>query len=100
MAGGRRRNTWLRMTDSLGLTEPGKKPEMPGPQILQFQVLGWTAMTLLWTVMLTQTQHGRENQILYGVLVIMSLVLVAINFVMLRRVTRKRADNSKVDGAG
>lgn len=97
MIDGRRRNFWLRMTDSMGLTGAGKKPEMPGPRLLLlFQVVLWFAMTLVWILMVIQTQ-GRDAQILYGVLVALSLVLAGGNFVMLRR-ARKGMDNSKAGG--
>lgn len=96
MTRGGRRNPWLRMTDSMGLTEPGKKPEMPGPRLLLFQVVLWFAMTLVWIGMLTQTQ-GEDVQVLYGVLVVLSLVLTVANFVLLRR-ARKSTDDSGAGG--
>ncbi|MDQ0691586.1 hypothetical protein [Arthrobacter sp. W4I7] len=52
-------------------------------------------MTLLWIVMFIQAQQGRDAQILYAVLVVMSLVLAVGNFVMLRRSTRRGTGNAK-----
>lgn len=95
MKGAARRNVWLRMTDSLGLTAPGRKPEMPGPRLLWIQAIGWSASTLLWVVMLVRAPQGRDTQILYGVLVVLSLVLAVGNFVMLRRSAKRGTDNSK-----
>lgn len=96
MTRGGRRNFWLRMTDSMGLTEPGKKPERPGPRLLLFQVVLWFAMTLAWIGMLTQTQ-GEDVQVVYGALVALSLVMTVANFVLLRR-ARRGTDNSGADG--
>lgn len=96
MTRGGRRNSCLRMTDSMGLTEPGKNPEMPGPRLLRFQVVLWFAMALVWIGMLTQTQ-GEDVQVLYGALVVLSLVLTVANFVLLRR-ARKANYNSGADG--
>jgi hypothetical protein len=95
MKGTGHRNVWLRMTDSLGLTEPGKRPETPGPRLLWIQTIGWSASTLLWIVMLIRGQQGHDAQILYGVLIVLSLVLAVGNFVMLRRAIRRGTDNSK-----
>jgi hypothetical protein len=99
MKGAGRRNAWLRMTDSMGLTEPGKKPATPAPRILIIQTIGWFAMTLLWIGMLLQGQQEGQAQVLYGVLVVLSLVLAVGNFVMLRRSTRRTTDQSKANGS-
>jgi len=88
------RNFWLRMTDSMGLTEPGKKPEMPRPRVLLFQVVLWFASALIWFMMVIRTQG--EIQIWYIVLVLISLALAVANLVMLRQ-SKKRAAGSKAD---
>lgn len=92
MTDGGRRNVWLRMTDSMGLTEAGKKPERPGPRMLLFQVVLWLALALFWFMMVIQVQG--EIQIWYGVLVVLCLGLAVANCVMLRQ-SKKRAGRSK-----
>lgn len=63
-------------------------------------VYGWSAITLLWIVLLVRTQLGLDDRILYGVMILLSLALAAGNFVMLRRATRKGADNPGSDREG
>lgn len=90
----RSRNLWLRMTDQTGLTEPGKKAELPTSGFLLFATILWVVSTIIWLWLAFQTQD--EVQILYGVLVVLSLVLAIANFVMFRK-SRKRMDESDVD---
>lgn len=89
-----RRSYWLRMTDWMGLTEPGKKPELPGPRALLFQVVGWFVSALIWLFLATRTEG--EMRVWYVVLVVLSLVLTVANLVMLGR-SRKRAHRSQTD---
>lgn len=89
-----RRNFWLRMTDSMGLTENGKNPEMPGPRVLLFHVVLWFASALIWFMMVIRTQG--EIHVWYIVLVLISLALTAASLVMLRQ-SKKRAARSKAD---
>lgn len=92
MTGGDRRNVWLRMTDSMGVTEPGRKPEKPGPRILLFQVVVWFVSTLVWFALSIQTEG--EFRVLSVVLLALSLVLAVGNAVRLLR-SRKDVDGSK-----
>lgn len=82
------------MTDQTGLTEPGKKAELPTSGFLLFATILWVVSTIIWLWLAFQTQD--EVQILYGVLVVLSLVLAIANFVMFRK-SRKRMDESDVD---
>lgn len=86
MTGGRRRNVWLRMTDSMGLTETGKKPERPSPRILVLQIVGYTVMTGVFTVLAFWTQ---EN-IVYLIAAALSLIVAVASLVMYMR-----SDHSK-----
>lgn len=81
MTGGGQRNVWLRMTDALGVTEPGKKPEKPSPRILLFQTIIWFVSTLVWFALAMQTEG--EFQVLSVVLIVLSLVLAVGNLVRL-----------------
>ena len=83
MKGNGPRNAWLRMTDWMGLTEPGVKPARPSPRILRFGAVLWAASSLAWFVMAIQTQG--EVRILSVVLVVLFLALAASNVVMLRQ---------------
>lgn len=88
------RNFWLRMTDSMGLTEPGKKPAMPRPGVLLFQVILWSAFALISLMMAIRTQG--EIQVMNVVLVVISLALTVANLVRLRQ-SKKGAATSKAD---
>lgn len=95
MTDGGRRNDWLRMTDSMGLTELGKKPERPGPRLHLLQVVLWLALALVWFRMVIRTQG--EIQVWYAVLVLISLALMVANVVMLRQSKKRAATESKMD---
>lgn len=95
MTDGGRRNDWLRMTDSMGLTELGKKPERPGPRLLLLQIVLWLASALVWFRMVIRTQG--EIQVWYAVLVLISLALMVANVVMLRQSKKRAATESKMD---
>lgn len=85
----RSRNMLLRMTDQAGLTEPGKKAPLPSSGMLLFGTILWSVSAIIWIFLAVRMQD--EAQILYGVLVILSLMLAVANFVMLRK-SRKRTD--------
>ena len=84
-------NMWLRVTDQAGLTEPGKKERLPSSGMLLFAAIGWLVSAMIWLYLGFQTQD--EIQLLYGVLVLLSLVLAIANFVMLRK-SKKATDES------
>lgn len=95
MTGGSRRNVWLRMTDSMGVTESGKRPERPSPRILLFQIVCWFVSTLVWFALAIQTDG--EFQVLSAVLFVSSLVVAVGNLVRLLQ-PRKDKDDSKAGG--
>lgn len=78
MTDGGHRNVWLRMTDSIGVTEPGKKPARPSPGILALQMVGYTAMTVVFTALAFRTQDYIVFLIAGGT----SLILAVASFVM------------------
>lgn len=85
MTGDARRNFWLRMTDSMGVTEPGKQPERGSPRFLMLQAVVWLASLLVWVYFIIRTLGDLEQQILYGGLAFLSLALVVVNIVLLRQ---------------
>lgn len=89
------RNLWLRMTDQVGLTEPGKKAQLPSSGMLLFATTLWAATAVIWLSLAFQTNDG-EGRVLYGVLVVLSLVLAVANFMMWRK-SKKRLDESNRD---
>lgn len=90
MTGGGRRNVWLRMTDSIGVTEPGKKPERPSPRMLVLQAVGYTVLTVIWSMLAFRTQ----DNIVYLIAGVLSLVLAVAAFVMLLQ-SKRRTDGPK-----
>lgn len=85
------REAWLRMTDALNLTEPGKKPVPPSPRISLFAVVLWSMSSLIWFRM----AFISEGEMWFAsiVLIAISLVLVVINLVQWRK-SRKNAEGS------
>ncbi|MFJ6311592.1 hypothetical protein [Pseudarthrobacter oxydans] len=88
MTGGARRNFWLRMTDSIGVTEPGKQPERGSPKFLTLQVVVWLASSGVWVYFIFRTLGDLEQQILYGGLAFLSFALATVNIVLLRQATK------------
>lgn len=86
MTQGRLRTAWLLMTDSIGLTGPGKKPELPSPRSLLVQVIVWIVLTVAWGGMVFRTQGGA--QALYVFLVLMAAAMTVFQLVRLRRSRR------------
>ncbi|WP_458111292.1 hypothetical protein M1D88_13175 [Arthrobacter sp. R1-13] len=79
------------MTDQTGLTDPGKEERLPGSGMLLFAAVGWLVSAMIWLYVGFQTQN--ELQLLYGVLVLLSLVLAVGSFVEWRK-SKKRTGES------
>jgi hypothetical protein len=86
MTGGKPRNGWLRMTDAMRLTEPGKKAQWPSSRILLFMAILWSVSTVTWSAFTFMVSDGTP---IYVLLSVMSLVLAIANYVMWRQ-SRKR----------
>jgi hypothetical protein len=85
MTGSGPRNAWLRMTDMMGLTEPGKKPPKLSRRVLLFWTVLWSLNSVLWLT-LTITEFSRGNpDYLHLILTVISLVLAVAYFVMWRQ---------------
>lgn len=92
-SGGTPRNAWLRMTDTMGLTEPGKKAQRPGRRILLFWVVLWTLSTVLWwTRTILEFSEGTQDY-LSLILAVLTLVLAVAYSVMLWQ-SRKASKSS------
>lgn len=83
------REAWLRMTDALNLTEPGKKPVPPSPRISLFAVVLGSVSSLIWFRMAFISEG--EIWIASMVLIAISLALVVINLVQWRK-SKKKTD--------
>lgn len=92
MTGDGRRNFWLRMTDSIGVTEPGKKPARLSPRILVLQIVGYTVMTVAFTALAFWTQ----DNIVYLIAAALSLIVAVASLVMW--IQYMRSDHSKPHG--
>lgn len=78
MTDGGRRNVWLRMTDWIGVTEPGKKPARPSPRILVLQIVGYTVMTVCFTAL----AFGTQDNIVFLIAAALSLIVAVASLVM------------------
>jgi hypothetical protein len=83
------RDAWLRMTDALNLTEPGKKPVPPNPRLLLFGAVLWSVSALIWFRMAFLSEG--EMWFASMVLIVLSLVLAVMNLVQWRR-SKKKTD--------
>lgn len=65
MEPGRPRNAWLRMTDKMGLTEPGRKPPRQSPRLLLFFTVLWSLSTVVWTLQVVRdVSRGNPDYLL------------------------------------
>lgn len=76
------RNLWLRMTDQTGLSEPEGKAQLPSPGMHLLATVLWAVSAVIWLSLAFQAQG--EIQILYAILIVLSLGLAVNSFVMLR----------------
>lgn len=94
MTGSKPRNAWLRMTDAMGLTEPGKKPQRPSSRVLLLMTVLWSASTATWSAF---TFKGfSDGTPIYVLLSVMSLVLAIANYVMWRQ-SRKGPNRDRIE---
>jgi hypothetical protein len=85
MEPGRPRNAWLRMTDTMGLTEPGKKPQRQSPKILLFFTVLWSLSAIVWLVQVVRdVSMGTADYYLKVVLAVAFLILAFAYYVMWR----------------
>lgn len=81
----RPRNAWLRMTDSMGLTEPGKKPQRQSPKTLLFFTVLWSLSAVVWSVQVVRdVSMGTSDYYLKVVLAVAFLILAIAYYVMWR----------------
>jgi hypothetical protein len=85
MTAGGRRNVWLRLTDSVGITEPGRKPEPPSLRLLVLQTVGYTVLTVIWALLAV----GTSDNVVYLIAGFLSLVMAVVSIVMLFRSRRR-----------
>jgi hypothetical protein len=94
MTGSGRRNAWLRMTDMMGLTEPGKKAARPSRRVLVFWTVLWSLNTVLW-LSLTAVEISRGSpDYLHLILAVISIVLAVAYFVMWLQSKKTRPDSN------
>lgn len=93
MTGGRARNAWLRMTDVMGLTEPGRGPLRPRRRLLLLSTVIWSLLTLGWLTLVIRDLSEGTPDYLRIVLVVIWFGLAVTNFVMWRK-SGKSPDDS------
>lgn len=88
------RSARLRMTDMMGLTEPGKKAAQTSRRVLAFLTILWLSSAVLW-LSLTVVELSRGNlDYLHLALAVIFLVLAIAYFVMwLRSKGAQRGSN-------
>lgn len=77
------------MTDTMGLTEPGKKPQRQSSKILLFITVLWSLAAAVWLVQVVRdVSMGTPDYYLKVVLAILFLVLAIAYCVMWRNSKR------------
>ncbi|XAS69255.1 hypothetical protein V3C33_08395 [Micrococcaceae bacterium Sec5.7] len=94
MEDGRPRNAWLRMTDMMGLTEPGKKPQKQSPRVLLFLTVLWSLSTIAWLVQVIRDYSIGATDYFKVVLAVSFFVLAVANYVMWRK-SKSHRDESR-----
>ncbi|WP_320536627.1 hypothetical protein [Pseudarthrobacter sp. IC2-21] len=82
MTGSGPRNAWLRMTDMMGLTEPGKKAPKPSRRALLFWTVLWSLTSFLWLTLTVMEFSRGTPDYLHLILTVISLVLAVAYLVM------------------
>lgn len=82
MTGSGPRNAWLRMTDMMGLTEPGKKAPKPSRRVLLFWTVLWSLTSVLWLTLTVMEFSRGTPDYLHLILTVISLVLAVAYLVM------------------
>jgi hypothetical protein len=93
MTDGRARNAWLRVTDVMGLTEPGRRPLRPHRRLLLLSTVIWSLLALGWLTLVIRDLSEGTPDYLRIVLVVIWFVLAVTNFVMWRK-SGKSPDDS------
>jgi uncharacterized membrane protein YcjF (UPF0283 family) len=93
MEPGRPRNAWLRMTDNMGLTEPGKKPRSPSPRLLLYFTVLWSLSTVVWTIQVVRDISSGTPEYLMKAVLAVSFLLLAIASYMMWRKSKRSAES-------
>jgi hypothetical protein len=94
MTGGRARFGWLRMTDVMGLTEPGRRPLRPRRRLLLLSTVIWSLLTLGWLTLVIRDLSDGTPDYLRIVLVVIWFALAVTNFIMWRRSSKSPDDSN------
>lgn len=87
-------NAWLRMTDTMGLTDPDRKPELPRPRLLLFLAVLWSLMSVNWLVQLIrEISRGPSDFLILNIISVAVSIPVAVYYVVSwRRAKREQTD--------
>lgn len=80
MEPGRARNVWLRMTDAMGLTEPGKKPQRQSPKMLLFLTVLWSLSAVVWLVQVVRDVSMGASDYYWKVVLAVLFFVLAIAY--------------------
>ena len=93
MTGSGPRNAWLRMTDMMGLTEPGKKAPRPSRRVLVFWTILWSIDSVLWLSWTAVDFSQGKADYLHLILAVLSVVLAVAYLVMWLQSKKTRTDS-------
>lgn len=91
MEPGKPRNAWLRLSDTAGLTEPGRKPQRQSPRLRLFLTVLWSLAAFVWAVQVVRDVFMGNPDYLKAVIASLFLILAIANYVMWRRSKRTPA---------
>lgn len=84
------------MTDAMGLTEPGKKPQRQSPKMLLFLTVLWSLSAVVWLVQVVRdVSMGASDYYWKVVLAVLFFVLAIAYCVMWRNSKRGRSDSGE-----
>ena len=82
MEPGKPRNAWLRLSDTAGLTEPGRKPQRQSPRLRLFLTVLWSLAAFVWAVQVVRDVFMGNPDYLKAVIASLFLILAIANYVM------------------
>ena len=88
MGEGKWNNLWLRITDQSDVPKPAEEDQLPSPGMRLLAAALAIVMALIGLVLVLKTQD--EIQLLYALLVLLSLIFAIANFMMWRKSRRRR----------